>query len=156
MNHYELLYIIPLAIGENKVEATKNKVDNMLKTLMAEVTMQEEIGKRKLAYPIKQVRYGHYILMEFNLEPSKLKDLERDFRLSTDILRWQIVSKKIKSAKQLAQEKALQEKLKFQTQQEAMAKEPAPIAKKTEVLEPTRLDELDKKLEEILENEIVK
>ncbi len=157
MNHYELLYIIPLVMGEDRVEIIKNKVDKMLTALGAEVTMREEMGKRKLAYPIKQVRYGYYILLEFNLEPTKLKDLERDLRLSTDILRWQVISKQIKSAKQLVKEKALQEKLRHLAQTEQEEKTTlTPVVKETAVAESTRLDELDKKLEEILENEIVK
>jgi small subunit ribosomal protein S6 len=158
MNHYELLYIIPLAMGEENIDTNKAKVDGMLKQAGAQITAEEIMGKKKLSYPIGQIRYGHYILTEFDLDPAKLTDLEREFRLSSDILRFQILAKKIKSPEQLAQEKALQEKLRQRARDEEykpkMTETRLPLVE--EKPEPTRLDDLDKKLEEILENEIVK
>lgn len=163
MNHYELLYIIPLKINtEENPEPIINKVTKIINDLGGEITFQENLDKKKLAYPIKQIRYGFYILVEFNLLGKSLKKLERELRLSADIIRFQVVRKKIKSPAELAQEKALQDKLKARHAKEeieadVLAKEKlnkAEFKKASE--ESTKIDDLDKKLEEILEQEIIK
>ncbi|MFA4936836.1 MAG: 30S ribosomal protein S6 [Patescibacteria group bacterium] len=155
MNHYELLYIIPLKMESDSIDPTAEKVNSLLKQLGATITLQDNLGKRKLAYPIKHVRYGYYVLTEFDLDSEPLKKLERELTLSTDVLRYQILRKKIKSQERLAEEKALQDKLKSQHLREEtkMAETEAKVVSKETT---TKIDDLDKKLEEILENEIVK
>ncbi|MFH1867001.1 MAG: 30S ribosomal protein S6 [Patescibacteria group bacterium] len=157
MNHYELLYIVPLKMDEETVEPTIEKINSLLKELEAEITLQQNLGKRKLAYPIKQVRYGYYVLSEFNLEPTALKTIERELSLAGDVIRFQIVRKKIKTDEQVAREKALKDKIKIhKLHEESQAAVSASAAAKPVAPSATKIDDLDKKLEEILKNEIVK
>jgi len=158
MNHYELLYIVPLKMEEDTVEPVVNKITARLKELSGEITLNDNLGKRKLAYPIKQVRYGYYVLVEFNLPTDALKTLARELQLDAEVLRFQIVKKKVKSAATIARQQALQEKLKTQRAREELSA--AELKTKPKVTaEPTtstKLDDLDKKLNEILEQEMVK
>ncbi|MFH1111964.1 MAG: 30S ribosomal protein S6 [Patescibacteria group bacterium] len=155
MNHYELLYIVPLKMEGDSINPTMEKVNSLLKQLGAEITLQDNLGKRKLAYPIMLIRYGYYVLTEFNLDSEPLKKLERELTLSTEVLRYQILRKNIKSPEQLAEEKALQDRLKNQQLREVAADQ-KPEIKEVRKETMTRIDDLDKKLEEILENEVVK
>jgi small subunit ribosomal protein S6 len=163
MNHYELLYIIPLKINmDENPDPIINKVTETLNTLGAEITSQENLSKKKLAYPINNIRYGYYILVEFNMSGEGLMKLQRELTLSADILRFQVVKKKIKSPEELAREKTLQDKLRAKHAKEELEaemvekeKQDRVDAKKTPT-ESTKIDDLDKKLEEILEQEIVK
>lgn len=155
MNHYELLYIVPLKMESDAIDPTMEKVNSLLKQLGATITLQDNLGKRKLAYPINHVRYGYYVLTEFDLLGEPLKKLERELTLATDVLRYQIIRKKIKSQERLAEEKALQDKLKSQQlreQAQISELETKGVNKET----TTKIDDLDKRLEEILKNEIVK
>lgn len=165
MNHYEIMYIIPLKMGDES-NTTQEKVHAMLQAEGAKITLEENMGKRKLAYPIDHIRHGSYVLVECDLESNKIPKVSEWLRLSGEILRAQVINKKIKSPEQMAREKALQEKL---AKQQARAEAEAKIEPKAEVketgstpsapkpVEPKlELDELDKKLEQILENEIVK
>ncbi len=157
MNHYELLYIIPLKMESDVIDPTMEKVNSLLKQFGATITLQDNLGKRKLAYPIKQIRYGYYVLTEFDLTGEPLKKLERELTLAVDVLRYQIIKKKIKSQERLAEEKALQDKLKSQQRrEETLTSKPEGKEKITDKETATHIDDLDKKLEEILENEIVK
>ncbi len=163
MNHYELLYIIPLKINtEENPEPVINKISGFITSLGGEITLHENLDKKKLAYPIQHIRYGYYILIQFNMTGEGLKKLARELSLSADIIRHQIVRKKIKSPEVLHQEKALQDKLKAKHAREDMEDEKVAkekidkITAKKPVAESTRIDDLDKKLEEILEQEIVK
>ncbi len=155
------MYIIPLKVGQDDYTDIQEKVHNMLVAEGGKITQEENLGKRKLAYPIANVRHGTYVVNRFDLESDKVKKVEDWLRLSNDIIRHQLIAVKIKTPEQLAREQALQEKLmKKQLKAETAArnddsaKPTAPTAKTT--MEPAELADLDKKLEAILEQEIVK
>lgn len=158
MNHYEIMYLIPLQADTDGPSAVPEKVRAMLTAEGAKLTHEENLGKRKLAYPINHVRHGTYVVLECDVAPDKVKKIQDWFRLSPEILRAQIITKAVKTPEQLAREKAFQEKL-----ARLHAAAAAPIARPA--AEPAaaehapakvKLDELDKKLEEILGEEVVK
>ncbi len=163
MKHYELLYIIPLKVGQDDNNDIQEKVHKMLADEGAKITLEDNWGKRKLAYPINHVRHGTYVVTEFDLEPEKLGKVQAWLRLSADLLRSQLIAKKLKTPEQIAREQALQEKLmkkqiKANENQkaEAIAKAETEAGLVPTAMASTELADLDKKLEEILEQEIVK
>lgn len=157
MNHYELMYIIPLKIEGEDSGAVADKVRAWLQVEGAKIIHEENLGKRKLAYPINHIRHGSYVVMGLDIDPAKVARVTEWFRLSSEILRAQLVSKKLKSPEQLAREKAFQEKLArlHAARAEAQAG-PSNEAPKTEAKPKVKLEELDQKLEQILGEEMVK
>ncbi len=164
MNHYEIMYIVPLKVGDDEAStATQDKVRTMLTTEGASITKEELMGKRKLAYPINHIRHGIYVVLECELDPAKMKRINDWFRLSTEILRAQIIARVPKSEVQVAKEKALQDKLAKLHAQTEMTTKREEVSKVTETVEPKthekpkiKLEELDAKLDQILEQEMVK
>jgi small subunit ribosomal protein S6 len=160
MKHYELMYIIPLKVGQEDYTEIQDKVRQLLTTEGGTITHEENWGKRKLAYPIHNVRHGIYVVLEFDLEPAKIGKIQAWLSLSSEILRAQLIVKKLKSPEQLAREQALQEKLMKkqikanETQKAETAKNESETTKSA--VSSAELADLDKKLEEILEQEIVK
>lgn len=160
MKHYELMYIIPLKVGQDDNNDIQEKVHSMLISEGANITMEENLGKRKLAYTINHIRHGTYVVTEFDLESNKLPKVQSWLSLSGDILRSQLISKAVKSPEQLAREQALQEKLmkkqiKFnESQKTEAAKTEEGVGAHS--MAPAELADLDKKLEEILEQEVIK
>ena len=154
------MYIIPLKVGQEDNSEAQDKVNQLLLAEGGKITHEENWGKRKLAYPIHNVRHGIYVIAEFDLEPTKLNKIQEWLSLSPEILRAQLISKTLKSPEQLAREQALQEKL-MKKQIKANEAQKAEMAKtEKESVRPAmasaELADLDKKLEEILEQEIVK
>jgi small subunit ribosomal protein S6 len=90
MRDYETLYIINPTLEE---EANKNVVEKF-KTLIqnsgGEVTDINEWGKRKLAYTVKEMNEGYYVLMHFKAEPAVVQDLERVFKITDEVIRYLI------------------------------------------------------------------
>lgn len=84
MQYYELLYIIPAA---EDIEATKARVDEIIKGQEMEVLRHEEAGRFKLAYPMRHVRQGAYYLAAFKGEPTKVSGIEAGLRLEATVLR---------------------------------------------------------------------
>ena len=91
MRKYETLFILRPSIEEEK----KNEVLEKFKGIIAadgEVEKVEEWGNRKLAYEIEKIREGYYVLVHFNANPTLPKELERNFRISDDVIRYIVVN----------------------------------------------------------------
>lgn len=48
----------------------------------------DEWGKRRLAYPIEKHKEGYYVLMHFTAEPHVPQELERNYKIADDIIRF--------------------------------------------------------------------
>jgi len=48
-------------------------------------------GKRRLAYPIRKQREGYYVVMQVQLPPEAISELERRLELSEEVLRYLLV-----------------------------------------------------------------
>ncbi len=156
MDHYELLYLISANYTAEELQPIIDRVTHLIKTAGGEITKDDNLGKLKLAYPIKHNFHGYYILNEFNLRPLNLKKLEESLKLDSDILRHLVAKKKIKTAQELEEERLAQERQLRAREEELAKEEPKP----TETPTPAKgkklsLEELDKKLDEILKNEVL-
>ena len=88
--NYELLYIVHPDL-EGSTDKVTEKVTGFITKTGGQVTAHEDWGKRKLAYPIAKNAFGVYTLMNFKTEPTKLHEVERDLRLSEEIMRSMVV-----------------------------------------------------------------
>jgi len=146
--HYELLYIISNKYSEDELGPIVDKVKNLIKENQGNITLSEEWGKKRLAYQIKSFYYGYYNLIEFDLAPDKLVKIDRMLRLMNEILRHQIVTKRIKTMAEIERDKKIAEKIAAKSvTEEKVAKE------KVKTKEKVDLKDLDEKLKKILEAE---
>jgi small subunit ribosomal protein S6 len=53
-----------------------------------EVTILDEWGKRRLAYPVQDFKEGYYVLMNFNAAPEVPQELERVYKITDGIIRY--------------------------------------------------------------------
>lgn len=89
--NYELLYIVHPDL-EGSTEKVTDKVVASITKAEGKVTNQEDWGKRKLAYKIAKNDFGVYVLINFTVDSEKLHLVERDIRLSEEIMRSMIVA----------------------------------------------------------------
>ncbi len=144
--HYELLYIISNKYSEDELKPIIKKVDRIIKDNSGNITKTEEWGKKRLAYPIKHFNYGYYNLVEFDIKGDKIEKINRVLQMSRDILRYQMVVKKVKTLEEIKKEREISEKIAIK-------------AKKKEKIEEEKvkgkvdLKDLDKKLDKILDTD---
>jgi small subunit ribosomal protein S6 len=146
MRHYELLYILPGKYTEEEMEAISGKINETVKKYGGEITSTDNLGSKKLAYPIADAQIGNYLVIEFNGEGEKIKELEGELKLTPEVLRFSITLKKVKTQEEIEAEKVRKEKMAQRQKAEETKAEPAP---------KVSLEELDKKLGEILEGDII-
>ena len=81
------MYIARPDISPAQVEALTADWTKILEDNGGKVTKDEYWGLKSLAYRIKN-RKGHYSLMNIDASPAALAELERNMRLSEDVLRY--------------------------------------------------------------------
>lgn len=162
--HYELLYIIPFTKHtEEEINPVINKISELIKGYGGENLKRALIGRKKLSYVIKQQRQGYYISEEFDLAKEKFSTLDRELRFNEDVLRHLIIKKRQKTTEEIKTEEKI--KSKIEKEEEEKIKEAIKEkdeAAKSETKKPevgkgkVSLEELDKKLEEILGDDMLK
>ena len=91
MTEYEVTYILRPSLEESDVEQRATAIGEIIKSHGGEVTGTERLGKKRLAYEIKDVREGHYVVMQFSSGAAASKELDRQLKLHEDVLRALIV-----------------------------------------------------------------
>ncbi len=87
MTDYEIAYILRPALEESETEERANAIAEIVKNLGGEVVSVERLGKKRLAYEIKDAREGTYVVMQFRSDAAVSKELERQLKLHEDVLR---------------------------------------------------------------------
>ena len=93
MNSYELLYIVKADMEEEARAALISRFSDLIVAAGGEITESDEWGKKKFAYPINYVNAGYYVLVNFKSQPTLIAELERNFRITEDTVRFMIVKK---------------------------------------------------------------
>ena len=90
MNKYELVLIFKPELSEED----RNTVFSRIQQVIDENGKLKEVhdwGKRKLAYEINYIKEGYYYIVNFDLDPQFVKEIERRCRLFDQIIRYMVV-----------------------------------------------------------------
>ena len=155
--HYELTFIVSGNLAETEQPAVLTKIKTLLEAQGAKISRQEDMGRRKLAYPIKHLKHGFYYSWCFNLVPQKLVALNKELSMETQLLRFLIINKHQKSAAEIANmEKIKARRVKEKIIEETKAKEAVKEAVAEKNKKPKfSLEDLDKKLDELLDDKVL-
>ncbi len=91
MRSYELVFIVNPELEEDDLTAVRERVEGLIERSGGKVTKVEPWGLRRLAYPMQKQWEGQYVLMQLEIEPQGVAELERDLGLVEPILRHLIV-----------------------------------------------------------------
>lgn len=90
MNKYEAIFAISPTVEEEQVKAIVEKFSNLVSD-NGELEKVEEWGKKKFAYEVQDHKEGYYVLMHFTANPDFPTELERNFKITENILKFLIV-----------------------------------------------------------------
>jgi small subunit ribosomal protein S6 len=155
IQRYEIVYLISNKFAENELEPITSAVTKLITDNGGVIITEENWGKKKLAYQIKQFFHAYYILVEFDLAKEKLAKLENYLRLNEDLIRYLVVQKRIKSAEEIANEKRVAQKMaeeQAKQNEEITAPHKAPAEIKAKEEKKVSMEELDEKLNKILDD----
>lgn len=171
MNKYELLYIVSTQYTDTEIAKIQEQVSAEITTVGGEVVSSHNLGKIRLAYPIKKQHHGSYVLTYFDADPSTVAALNRKLTLTDEVLRHTLMLRNTdtqKMAFELTSYVApLSEEARREKHKEHVEETPRPAPRrKVETLMPPppsatsseekkmTIEELDKKLDEILDVDV--
>ncbi|MBI3458950.1 30S ribosomal protein S6 [Candidatus Azambacteria bacterium] len=136
---YEISYLITSVIKEEEAFAQNQKIKNLITELGGAVTDEWPPKRKTLAYEIKKQSSAYFVNLQFNLKTSDLRSFEKKIKLEKNILRYLItVIDKTQLKEMNKNREVTREKFK------------KVLAPKTISEDKAEIEELDKKLEEIL------
>ena len=89
MRKYELMTIYPLQ--EDKYKAGLENVKNVLSQFGAEIQSEQPYGDRDLCYEVKKQKQGRFLLLNITANPAKIDEIDRQFKLNADLLKFLFV-----------------------------------------------------------------
>ena len=92
MNNYETIMIINSNLDEAATKASLEKITDLINA-NGKVESVEEIGKKKLAYPIKKQAEGYYVLVNFSSNPEFIDELDRVYNITDEVIKHIVVKK---------------------------------------------------------------
>ena len=90
MNKYESVVIVNPNLEEESVKNLIKKFSDLINT-DGKVASVEEMGKRKLAYEIRKFSEGFYIVIKFEAKPELIAELERNYRITDEVIKFLVV-----------------------------------------------------------------
>ncbi len=139
MTRYELMYLVPATCAEDELGKVSAPVRDVVAKHGGRITFEDNLGKKRLAYPIKKVQQCYYLMAHFEAEPGQIKALDHDLKLADVVVR-HLVIKRSEVTRPAALPPAA----------------PAPTAAQAqEDLARAKLEDLDRKLDELLTKDII-
>ncbi len=87
MTFYETIFIVKTDLGDEALAEKVTWATDILTSNGAEVINVEQWGKKRLAYQVNKQKHGIYVLMHYEGDPKVVPELERNLKLSEDILK---------------------------------------------------------------------
>ncbi|MBP5443907.1 MAG: 30S ribosomal protein S6 [Treponema sp.] len=96
MRKYELMTIYP--VEDDKYKAGIETLRADLAKFGAEIEKEEPFGDRDLTYVVKKQKRGRFVLLNIKANPSKITELDAQFKFNTNLLKYLFVVKEEKNA----------------------------------------------------------
>ena len=90
-NDYELVIIVHPEVADDALDPLINGITQYITGKAGTVVEVARWGRKKLAYPIKHVLEGSYVLFKFQIDPSANKELETNLKISEKIIRYLLI-----------------------------------------------------------------
>ena len=95
MKKYETIFIVNPEVNEEGIKALIQKFSDIINN-DGKVLEVEEMGKKKLAYEVKKNKEGYYVVINFESNPELIKELERVYRITDNVIKFLTISKEEK------------------------------------------------------------
>lgn len=161
MPKYELMYILSSGISDDQVPQAAENIQKIIADFGGTQIIEQQLGKKKLAYPVKKTRNGFYIVLTFNMDTKKINELDAKIRTQdATIIRYLLVNLD-EHLVRLDKDVVAQANMN-RNQQAGLAQKAAAenvLAKSEGIAKPAvelNAEELDKKIEEALIEDLTK
>lgn len=90
MRKYEALYIVRPSLDDNEVQAIADRFKGVVEQHGGVVENAGKWDRRKLAYEVAGMKEANYIIMHFDADAKVPSELNRQMRISDDVVRHRV------------------------------------------------------------------
>ena len=134
MTCYETLFVVKATLTDEETAAQIAKIKDILTKEGAELVATDDMGMRKLAYPVEKNNRGYYTVLFYKAEGTLINELERNLKINEEVIKFLTV--KYTKNKELTQFNKLvdaaNKKAEPVVEAAPVAEETAPVAESTE------------------------
>ncbi len=87
MHTYDLNVILDPGLSESQIKTEKDAVATQIERAKGEVVNEDDWGNKRLAYEIRKLREGHYIIYTLKLPAEAPKVIEANLRQRDNVMR---------------------------------------------------------------------
>lgn len=85
---YEVMYIGTPETADEDIVTLNESIEQMITKEGGTIVRTDNLGRRRLAYPIRKKTEGHYVLFEIEDSGQTIAELERRMRVNDTIMRY--------------------------------------------------------------------
>lgn len=89
--HYQVMLIIDPKLDDASIQQAVDRYVGVVSERGGEATKVDHWGRRKLAFEIKHLTEGYYVVADFQAEPAAMTELDRVLGLADELVRHKIV-----------------------------------------------------------------
>ena len=85
---YEVMYIVDSETPDDKIGKLNEAVGKLIEKEGGTIVRMDDIGRKRMAYPIQKKTEGYYVLFEIEGCGQEIAELERRMRVNDRIIRY--------------------------------------------------------------------
>ena len=101
MTCYETLFVVKPTLTEEETVAQVAKMKEVLAKVDAELLATDDMGMRRLAYPVEKNERGYYTVLYYKAPGEAIAEIERNLKINEEIIKFLTV--KYVKGKEIAQ-----------------------------------------------------
>ena len=91
MKQYEAMFILKPDLDKTSIDKILGQIQDLVSKHNGTVAETKEMGKNRLAYPLKKYREGIYYLINLSVIPDAVDAIKKNLALNESILRMMVV-----------------------------------------------------------------
>ncbi len=88
MTCYETLFVVKPTLTDEETAAQIAKIKEIVANNGGELLATNDMGMRKLAYPVEKHERGYYTVLFYKAEGTLINELERNLKISEDVIKF--------------------------------------------------------------------
>ncbi len=92
MTKYEIMFIVKSTMEEDKIKKVSEDLQKLINKKPCKVIEFKEMGRKKLAYPIKKEVSGYYYVMTVEADSDSIREFDRKVSINENVLRHLIIN----------------------------------------------------------------
>lgn len=88
IRRYETLMVLHPELPEAQIRETIDRARRLVEEAGGKIHEMQEWGMRELAYPIRKLHRGYYVLAEYDSDSAVVREFERTLKIADEVLRF--------------------------------------------------------------------